>query len=352
MPYETKEEILKLGEIDPELKDWLSKNELPPVDYNDLDSFRAYADQRNETLKKLLGDPPADVKVSETTYPTRDGTKMRVKVFQPAEPPQSGSPYIVMIHGGGFCIGTPEGEEQTCRNLVQAFGAVCLSLSYRLAPDFKFPHAPDDCWDALKWAAANAKTFNADPSQGFVVGGTSAGGNLTAVLAHLARDEGLNPPLTGQYLAIPAVGGDDLIPEKYRDRWWSKEQNKDVPVLPEAAVNMFMRGYQPDVDDHVRYTVIAHPKGHKNLPPAFFQIDGMDPLRDEGLIYATMLEKDNGVKTKVEVYPGLPHGHWGFFPFLKSSAKFRKEQVEGFGWLLGKEPEVKKVTTQANPTTV
>lgn len=78
----------------------------------------------------------------------------------------------------------------------------------------------------------------------------------------------------------------------------------------------------------------------------------MDPLRDEGLIYATMLEEDNGVKTRVEVYPGLPHGHWGFFPHLKSSAKFRKEQIEGFGWLLGKEPEMLKVTTQQNPTTL
>lgn len=107
-------------------------------------------------------------------------------------------------------------------------------------------------------------------------------------------------------------------------------------------------GDKADVVD----TVMAHPKGHKGLPPAFFQVDGMDPLRDEGLIYATVLEKDNGVKTLVKVYPGLPHGHWGFFPFLKSSALFRKEQIEGFGWLLGKSPETMKVTSQQNPTTL
>lgn len=352
MPYETREEILKLGEIDPELKDFLSKNELPKVDYSDIESFKEYAEKRNAQLKELLGESPADVKKSETHYTTRDGTSMRVLVFQPAEAPAAGSPYIVMIHGGGFCIGSPEGEEQTCRNLVQAFGATCLSISYRLAPDFPFPYAPNDCWDALKWAAENYKQFGADPSKGFIVGGTSAGGNLTAVLAHQARDEGLSPPLTGQYLAIPAVGRGELVPEKYRDRDLSMEQNNDVPVLPVAAVNMFMGGYKPDRSDHKQYTVIAHPNGHKNLAKAFFQIDGMDPLRDEGLIYATMLEKDNEVPTRVEVYPGLPHGHWGFFPFLKSSAKFRKEQVEGFGWLLGMEPDVKKVTTQQNPTTL
>ena len=98
--------------------------------------------------------------------------------------------------------------------------------------------------------------------------------------------------------------------------------------------------------------VIAHPKGHEGLPPAFFQIDGLDPLRDEGLIYATMLQEDNNIETRVEVYPGLPHGHWGFFPFLKSSKKFRKDQVNGFGWLLQREPKVQNVTSETNVTTV
>ena len=133
---------------------------------------------------------------------------------------------------------------------MQAFGATCLSISYRLGPEFPFPHAPNDCWDALKWAAENYKQFGADPSKGFIVGGTSAGGNLTAVLSHQARDEGLSPPLTGQYLAIPAVGSGDLIPEQYRDRNFSMEQNAKAPVLGTAAIDMFMRGYQPDQSDH------------------------------------------------------------------------------------------------------
>ena len=281
----------------------MKNTEIPAVDYNDLQSFREFADRRNVQLQKMLGDVPADIKQYEDHYTTRDGTKMRVKVYQPTEPPSTGSPLIVMYHGGGFCIGTPEGEEQTCRNMVQAFGAVCVSASYRLAPEHKFPAAPNDSWDALKWAAANAKSLKADPSQGFIIGGTSAGGNITAVLAHLARDEQLSPPLTGQYLAIPAVGNKKWIPEKYIDRFLSFEQNKDVPVLPIAAIDMFMGGYAPDEDDHVLCesapcscagwyavtiyllqadTVIAHPKGHDGLPPAYFQIDGMDPLRDEG----------------------------------------------------------------------
>ena len=303
--------------------------------------------KRNVEAMKALGQPPPQIKQTELQYTTDDGTKLRAKLYQPTNPPSRGSPLIVMYHGGGFCIGAPEGEEQSCRNFVQAFGAVCISASYRLAPEFKFPHAAQDGWACLKWAAENAQSWGADPSVGFVVGGTSAGGNIAAVLAHLARDEGLSPPLTGQYLAIPAVLPTNKVPAKYQQYYLSYEQNRNVPVLPVAAIDMFMRAYEPDEDDGVWYAVFNHPKGHKGLPSTFFQIDGMDPLRDEGIIYERVLREENGIKTKMNLYPGLPHGHWGFFPFLKSSEKFRKEQVEGMGFLLGKEPDFTHVRTAA-----
>ncbi|EXJ88096.1 hypothetical protein A1O1_05024 [Capronia coronata CBS 617.96] len=346
MSYLDKESILALGQIDPEFKAFIGTVNMPPVDYEkvDLHEFKRSVEQRNAEAMEVLGSPPPQIKQSELQYPTRDGAKLRAKLYQPTNPPKNGSPLIVMFHGGGFCVGTPEGEEQTCRNFVQAFGATCISASYRLAPEYRFPYAPKDAWDCLKWAAANAKSWGADPAVGFVVGGTSAGGNITAVLAHVARDEKLSPPLTGQYLAIPTVVTPNKLPEKYRPYHLSYEQNKDAPILSLAAMDMFMkRGYQPDEDDGVWFSPFNHPNGHKDLPPAFFQIDGMDPLRDEGLIYERVLREENGIKTKLNVYPGLPHGHWGFFPFLKSSQKFRKEQVEGMGWLLGREPDFTNV---------
>lgn len=325
---------------------------LPPPDYSNLEDFKAMVDRRNEEAAKLLGQPPPEIRQTELQYPTTDGTKLRAKLYQPTNPPKNGSPLIVMFHGGGFCLGAPEGEEQTCRNFVQAFGATCISAAYRLAPEFKFPHAPKDAWDALKWAAANASSWGADPSIGFVVGGTSAGGNISAILAHLARDESLSPPLTGQYLAIPALLPEKKVPAKYQQYALSYEQNKNAPVLPVAAVDMFMKGYQPDEDDGVYYAPFNHPKGHKDLPPTLFQVDGMDPLRDEGIIYERVLREENGIKTKIYLYPGLPHGHWGFFPFLKSSEKFRKEQVEGMSWLLGREADFSKVLTKGVATGV
>ena len=316
---------------------------MPEVDYSDLNSFKALIERRNVVLQRLLGDPPAEIQQSDSHYTTSDGTSMRVKLYRPTDAPARGCPLIVMIHGGGFCIGMPESEEQTCRNLVQAFDAVCVSISYRLAPEFKFPHAPNDCWDALRWAASNAHSLGADPKLGFVVGGTSAGGNLAAVMALKARDEGLSPPLTGHYLSVPITG----IDPKYHDRLLSMEQNKDAPILPVAALDMFMNGYQPDYEDRILYSIIAHPKGHQSLPPAFFQICGMDPLRDEALVYEAVY-RENGVKTRLEMYPGCPHGFWGFFPSLRQSARYRKEQIEGIGWLLGMEPRTDKIKTHTS----
>jgi acetyl esterase/lipase len=85
-------------------------------------------------------------------------------------------------------------------------------------------------------------------------------------------------------------------------------------VLSVAAVNMYLSGYMPDVDDGVLYATFNHPKGHKDLPPAYFQISGMCSFRDEGVIYERVLDREYGVKTKLDVYPGLPHGHWSYFP--------------------------------------
>lgn len=159
---------------------------------------------------------------------------------------------VVMFHGGGWCTCFPETEEIACRNVVQAFGAVCVSCSYRLAPEFKFPIGVLDAWDALKWAAGNTKSLGADPEQGFILGGTSAGGNFTAILGHKARDERLEPQLTGLYHAVPVVGGSNLalIPEKYRDRAISFKQNENTPGISKAAIDMLGMGYAPDVEDY------------------------------------------------------------------------------------------------------
>ncbi|EOA85978.1 uncharacterized protein SETTUDRAFT_161671 [Exserohilum turcica Et28A] len=301
--------------------------------------------KRHAASFATLGPTPVEVALSEIQYPARDGAMIRAKLYQPKMPPKNGSPLIVFFHSGGFCVGSPEGEELTCRNFVQAFGAVAVSVSYRLAPEFPFPYAINDAWDALRWIAEKATSLAADPSLGFVVGGTSAGGSITATLTHLARDEGLAFPLTGQYLAMPMISPLAAVPAKYRSYFLSQKQNRNAPVLSGPTLDMLISGYKPDENDSVRYSILNHPRGHERLPPAVFQIAGLDPLRDEAIIYEHILSHESGCKTKLYLYPGLPHVHFLFFPSLEASKKFRMEQIEGMGWLLDRKPDFTKVVT-------
>lgn len=81
---------------------------------------------------------------------------------------------------------------------------------------------------------------------------------------------------------------------------------------------------------------VVWPSGHKNLPPAYLQVAGMDPLRDEGLIYEKILREESGVETKLDIYPGLPHGFWSWWPTAAFSKKQQRDSVDGLRWLLQK----------------
>jgi acetyl esterase/lipase len=321
----------------------------------DIPSLRKMLFERKKAMTAAQSDASATagIKEEDFTIPARDGFPIPIRTYKPESPPAGGSPLVVFIHGGGFVIGGLEGEELNCRLFVQKLGCVCVNVDYRLAPEYPFPTPVQDGWDAVKWAAANASKLGADPSKGFIVGGTSAGGNIAAVAGHLARDEKLSPPVTGLALLIPALADHTLknIDEKYAKEIISYEQNKDAPVLPMKSVELFMSEsinsphthikanisqsghYKPDPKSHL-FNLFAPPINFSNLPPTMIQICGMDPLRDEAMIYERLLREEYNCKTKRYMYPGLPHGYWSFFPQGDVSKKFVQETVEGMEWLL------------------
>ncbi|KAF2105031.1 hypothetical protein NA57DRAFT_63239 [Rhizodiscina lignyota] len=270
---------------------------------------------------------------NDITVTARDGHKIAVRVYQP-DPSPGSAPLVIFLHGGGFVLGGLENEELLCTLFAQRLKVVVLNVDYRLAPENPFPAAPNDAWDVVKWAAGNASQVGADPSKGFVVGGVSAGGNLAAVCAHLARDEKLSPPITGSMLQIPMVLQLDSIEEKYRPEINSYEQNKDAPVLSQKSIDLFEGLYKADHKSHLQ-NLFAPPTNFSGLPPTYFQICGMDPLRDEGLLYERLLREEYGTKTKLDVYGGLPHGFWSFAPEMSKSKKAIEDAVEGIKWLLG-----------------
>jgi acetyl esterase/lipase len=155
-------------------------------------------------------------------------------------------------------------------------------------------------------------------------------------MAHLCRDEKLSPPITGCLLMIPFYCYHKAIPESYKADYKSWEQNSHAPILTEKATMLFMDNYCPDEEKRgdPMLSVSLWPTGHAGLPPSYFQICGQDPLRDEALIVEREMREKEGIKTKVDVYPGLPHGFWSIMPTLKASQKFVADSVEGVRWLL------------------
>lgn len=313
----------------------------------------------NADAQAALEKAKDDVSQEEIFIPVRDGTQVRALVFRPRQALAKARPLIVLIHGGGFIIGNAEMETPTCIHATRTYDCICVSLEYRLSPEVKFPVAYEDCWDALRWVSSyapahqtgrypntngptqlseHASEIGADLTKGFVFGGTSAGGHIAIPLTHRARDEGLQPPLTGVYLnvtpsLVPQSLTDDLV-EKYKNLYQSRGVLKDGITLSTVSMDFYDEAVEPNFSSPL-WSPLLWPTGHGGLPPTFFQICGADMLRDDALIYERELRLDHGIKTRVTMYEGLPHIFWYNYPDHSASKKFVEDASIGLGWLLG-----------------
>lgn len=279
--------------------------------------------------------------------PMRDGHQSETRVFKPGTgtPPSSGgSPLIALLFGGGFTAGSNLQLVPLARTLVSLYGAIVVTLSYRLAPDYKFPTAARDTWDNVQWLAQHATggELGADLAAGFVLGGVSAGGNLAVVTVHQAlkhseSESKLAAPLTGLWTSIPITLSEGTIPAEHRDLWLSREQNATAPLLGAKQIEAMHRIYEPDpISDEFTPFSAQTIGSFAGMPRTYVQVAGLDPLRDDGLVYERAL-RGQGVQTRLDVYPGMPHGHFAAFPGVKASGRFGRDTVVGIGWLLGRE---------------
>ncbi len=216
-------------------------------------------------------------------------------------PPGIGAaaPAVVFMHGGGWVIGDLESHDAVCRTLAFRSDAVIVSVGYRLAPEHPFPAAPVDCERATRFIAGNAADFGIDPNR-LALAGDSAGGNLAAVTARRLRDAGDGPAIALQVLTYPAT--------QFTAEGGSLEQNGTGYLLTKATMDLFRGMYMPDEADW------THPDASpllaedlSGLPPAFVQVAGYDPLRDEGVAYAARL-REAGVPVQMIEYPTMIHG--------------------------------------------
>lgn len=226
------------------------------------------------------------------------------------------APALVYFHGGGWVIGDLDSHDNFCRALANRTDAVVVSVDYRLAPEHRYPAAAEDCYAATRWVAEYGAAIGVDGAR-IAVAGDSAGGNLAAVVALLARDRG-GPSLRHQVLIYPVADHDFETPS-YRD-------NATGYLLTRASMQWFWNHYVPD--ETQRGEVHASPlRAEKlvGLPAATVITAEYDPLRDEGEAYGARL-REAGVATVATRYDGQVHGFVSLFEVF-DQGKLAIEQI-------------------------
>lgn len=246
-------------------------------------------------MRDLAGPPEEVARVVDTTAPG-PGSDIPVRVYVPAG--EGPLPVLVWYHGGGWVIGDLDSADGPCRALANRAGCIVVSVDYRLAPEHPFPAAVDDAYAAAAWAAEKIADLGGDASR-LAVGGDSAGGNLAAVVAQLARSRG-GPAIAFQLLVYPATNHGDDSP--------SMRENADGPLLTRAWMDWFFDHYLTDPSDGLDPRVSpARAEDLTGLPPALVITAEFDPLRDQGAAYARRLQ-EAGVQAEHVPYDGMIHG--------------------------------------------
>jgi acetyl esterase/lipase len=238
-------------------------------------------------------------KIESRTIPGPAG-EFAVRIYHPHGSIDGSGPLpiVLFFHGGGWVIGSIGSYDAMCRRLCNASGCIFISVDYRLAPEHKYPAAVQDCLAATVWAARHAGELGGDP-QRIAVCGDSAGGNLAAVVALLARDQGA-PPIAHQALIYPIT---DYMPE-----FDSGSRLGSGYFLTRETIAWFWKLYLNDESEGEHTDVSPLRAGDfTGLPPATVLVAEYDPLIDEGLAYADRLEAA-GVPVVRIVSDGQIHG--------------------------------------------
>ena len=251
-----------------------------------------------DTRAPLTPDPPPVESMQLLLAPGKGGP-VPVRAYRPKGAGKGEVlPALVYLHGGGWVIGDLDTHDVVCRTLANGARCAVFSVEYRKAPESPFPAAVDDCFSALRFVVENGKNLKIDISK-VAVAGDSAGGNLAAVIALMAREAG-GPAISFQLLIYPATD--------HRLNHPSIDGNGEGYLLTKNSMIYFRGHYlarEEDWQDWRASPLLA--KSLAGLPPAYVITAGFDPLLDEGRAYSEKLKKD-GVPTQYREYPDMVHG--------------------------------------------
>ncbi|RGP69074.1 ab hydrolase superfamily [Fusarium longipes] len=328
-------------------KEWLALEQtLPAVAGPEMplgDVVRLANEEREANVRQSMIKLGPQVQKQDHSVASRNGGNVQLRSYRPIK--ATGDevlPLYIHLQGGGFMYGTLDSEDAICARIAIGSKVVVLNVNYRHTPEFTYPTQWNDAEDAFEWAHDNMDKLKCDSSK-VVLGGISAGAWVAASLTlqrHLNRTSDHRPPIAGQILMIPCLAHVNCYEpqlKKMRDPSISSyKQNEFAPMFSLAELRWFtslLNIKNPDVNDLKINPGNASPEQVKGMPPSVIGIAGLDPLRDEGLLYAKMLT-EAGVPTDVNLFVGLPHGFRSYEEKLSASARWDKVVEDGICWAL------------------
>ena len=268
-------------------------------------------------LRQLQAPPEMlpNLRIENRTIGHGELTDIPVRIYWPPVAEHGDLPVVVFYHGGGFALGDLDTHDPVARAHAVGAEAIVVSVDYRLAPEDPFPAGVDDCWAALQWVSEHAAELGGDPNR-IAVAGDSAGANLAAVMAQLARDNG-GPNLAFQLLWYPTVTADMSLP--------SFDENVDAPMLDRNVIDAFLTWYLPgfDLSDPKALPTAISPANaadFRGLAPAYIGTAEHDPLRDDGALYAKLLSAA-GVPVELRNESTMVHGYVSFALLIPAAAE-------------------------------
>jgi acetyl esterase len=303
----------------------------------DAESAKLLAERRKIGVAPVSGQSVAEVRASRRAWrektsgpaapvhatqdvevPTAAGA-VPVRAYRPDE--RGGLPVIVFFHGGGWVLGDLGHSDLLCRWLCRESGCLVVNVDYRLAPEHPYPAAIDDAYAVLTWLFRGAAGLGVDPRQ-LAVAGASAGGNIAAAVAMIARDRGA-PPLAAELLIYPCLDAACATA--------SYAEFADGYIVSTEDMRWYWRQYVAAGKQTEPYAAPLHASDLAGLPPTLIITAEYDCVRDDGERYADRL-KTAGVPVRLHRYEGTLHG---FFSTPGTSGRGSEAVREAAGFLSG-----------------
>lgn len=305
--------------LDPELRELLA--DMPLMSQLTPEILAQVRQLPTASVDLLLADRQVDRR--EVTVPAKDGAQIRLSVFSPATTDRTtAAPCVYWIHGGGMVMGDRFSQLDIPLEWLDEFGAVVVSVEYRLAPEVTGTTLVDDCYQGLLWTAEHAGELGIDPAR-IIVAGASAGGGLAAGLTLLARDLGA-PAIAAQVLICPMLD--------HRNTTTSSRQYSGVPGVWTGEMNEFgWRAVLGDLaDDEVpAYVSPSRAEDLSGLPATYIDAGSAEVFRDEDTDYATRIWAVGG-QAELHVWAGGFHGFDALYPQADISTTARRTRT---AWL-------------------